>query len=190
VPLVSSLPPRFSKEEVKRFIAEFYNLTVTVNHLVSDIGQNFQIADQSCNEFVFKIANPEENKEMLDMQNKAMEHIAVNNKSINSPRVYKTVNGEEIGQVKNKDDMLYNARMLTYLSGIFLADVKYHSSDLLYSLGEKLGGMDKTLADFYHPAAYRYWHWDLKNAADLIPYTEKITDARKRSIAEYFFFAI
>ncbi|UCH66211.1 MAG: aminotransferase class III-fold pyridoxal phosphate-dependent enzyme, partial [Ignavibacterium sp.] len=187
MPLVSSLPPRFSKEEIKRYIAEFYNLTVTVNHLVGDIGQNFKIADQSGNEFVFKIANPEENKEMLDMQNKAMGYITVNNKSINSPMVYKTVNGEEIGQVKNKDDMLYNIRMLTYLSGIFLADVKYHSSDLLYSLGEKLGSMDKTLADFYHPVAYRYWHWDLKNAADLIPYTKKITDARKRSIAEYFF---
>lgn len=187
MPLVSSLPPRFSKEEVKKFIAGFYNLTVTVNHLVSDIGQNFHIADQSGNEFVFKIANPEENKEMLDMQNKAMGHITVNNKSINSPGVYKTVKSEEIVLVKNKDGMLYNARMLTYLPGIFLADVKYHSSDLLYSLGEKLGSMDRTLADFYHPAAYRYWHWDLKNAADLIPYTEKITDARKRSIAEYFF---
>jgi len=187
VPLVSSLPPRFSIEEVKKIVREIYDLTVTVNHLVSDIGQNFHIADQSGNEYVFKIANPEENKEMLDMQNKAMGHIAVNNKSINSPRIYKTVKGEEIVRVKNKDGLSYNARMLTYLPGIFLADVKYHSSDLLYSLGEKLGSMDKTLADFYHPAAYRYWHWDLKNAADLIPYTEKISDARKRSIAEYFF---
>ena len=39
MPLVSSLPPRFSKEEVKGFIAGFYNLTVTVKHLVSDIGK-------------------------------------------------------------------------------------------------------------------------------------------------------
>ena len=119
MPLVSSLPPRFSKEEVKRFIAEFYNLNVAVSQMVSDIGQNFQIVDQSGKEFVFKIANPEENKEMLDMQNKAMGHITVNNKSINSLRVYKTVNGEEITRVKNKDEMFYNARMLTYLSGIF-----------------------------------------------------------------------
>ena len=185
--LVSSLPPRFSKEEVKKIVKEIYDLDVKVNHLVSDIGQNFHIADQSGKEYVFKIANPEENKEMLDMQNKTMEHIADNNKSINSPRVYKTGKGEEIVLIKNKDGLSYNARMLTYLQGIFLSDVKYHSSDLLYSLGEKLGSMDKTLTDFYHPAAYRYWHWDLKNAADLIPYTEKIPDARKRSIAEYFF---
>jgi 4-aminobutyrate aminotransferase-like enzyme len=187
VTLVSSLPPRFSKEEVKIIVKEIYDLIVTVSPLVSDIGQNFHIIDQSGNEFVFKIANPEENKEMLDMQNKAMEHIAVNNKSIDSPRVYKTVKGEEIVQITNKDDILYYARMLTYLSGIFLADDMDHSRDLLNRLGEKLGSMDKTLADFYHPAAYRYWHWDLKNAADLIPYTEKITDTRKRSIVEYFF---
>ncbi|MGB5893270.1 MAG: aminotransferase class III-fold pyridoxal phosphate-dependent enzyme [Ignavibacteriaceae bacterium] len=187
MPLVSSLPPRFSKEEVKKIVKEIYDLIVTVSPLASDIGQNFHITYQSGNEFVFKIANPEENKEMLDMQNKAMRYIAINNKSINSPIVYKTVKSEEITRVKNKEDILYNARMLTYLPGIFLADVKYHSRDLLNSLGEKLGSMDKTLSDFYHPAAYRYWHWDLKNAADLIPYTEKITDARKRSIAEYFF---
>jgi len=187
VPLVSSLPPRFSKEEVKKYVNELYALSAKVSSLVSDIGQNFHITNQSGNEFVFKIANPEENKEMLDMQNKAMEYIAVNNKSINSPRVYKTVKGKEIEQVKNKDDMLYHVRMLTYLPGIFLADVKDHSRDLLNSLGEKLGSMDKTLSDFYHPGAYRYWHWDLKNAAELIPYTKKITDARKRSIAEYFF---
>jgi 4-aminobutyrate aminotransferase-like enzyme len=187
VPLINSLPPRFSKEDVKRFVAEFYKLTVTVNLLVSDIGQNFHIADQSGNEFVFKIANPEENKEMLDMQNKAMRHLSVNNKSITSPLVFKSVKGEEIVQVKNIDDLLYNARMLTYLQGIFLADVKDQSSDLLFSLGKKLGSMDKTLADFYHPASYRYWHWDLKNAADLIHYTKKISDAHNRSIAEYFF---
>jgi len=184
--LVKSLPPRFSKEEVKIFITELYDLTVTVSHLVSDIGQNFHIKDQSGKEFVFKIANSEENKEMLDMQNKAMEQLAVKNKSINSPRVYKTMKGEEIVLVKHKDKLLYNARMLTYLPGIFLADVKDHPRDLLYNLGKKLGSMDKTLADFYHPASHRYWHWDLKNAADLIQYTEKISDAHKRSIAEYF----
>ncbi len=60
MPLVSSLPPRFSKVEVKKIVKEFYELDVKVSHLVSDIGQNFHIADQSGNEFVFKIANPEE----------------------------------------------------------------------------------------------------------------------------------
>ena len=90
VSLVSSLPPRFSKEEVRKIVEELYELNVTVCPLVSDIGQNFHVADQSGNEFVFKIANPEENKEMLDMQNKTIEQIAINNKSINSPRVYKT----------------------------------------------------------------------------------------------------
>lgn len=187
MPLVSALPPRFSTEEVKKFVNQLYDLNVKVNPLVSDIGQNFHIVDQSGKEFVFKIANPEENMEMLDMQNKAMGHLSVNNKSIHSPIILKTVRCEEIEQVKKNDDIFYNARMLTYLPGIFLADVKDHSSDLLYSLGEKLGSMDKTLADFYHPAAYRYWHWDLKNAADLISDTDKITDARKRSTVEYFF---
>jgi Ser/Thr protein kinase RdoA (MazF antagonist) len=134
VSLVSSLPPRFSKEEVKKYVYELYGLSAKVNPLVSDIGQNFHIVDKSGKEFVFKIANPEENKEMLDMQNKAMGHLSVNNKSINSPMFYKTVMGEEIVRIKNKDDLSYNARMLTYLPGIFLADVNDHSSDLLLTV--------------------------------------------------------
>jgi len=47
VPLVSSLPPRFSIEEVKIFVNQLYDLAVTVRPLVSDIGQNFHITDQA-----------------------------------------------------------------------------------------------------------------------------------------------
>ncbi|MBT8378627.1 MAG: aminotransferase class III-fold pyridoxal phosphate-dependent enzyme [Ignavibacteria bacterium] len=185
--LVNTPPPLFSKEEITQLIRDNYNLNITIRPLVSDIGQNFHIIDHSGKEFVFKIANPEENKDMVDMQNRTMGHIALNNKSIKAPRVCKTKQGEEIVQIKHENDLSYYARMLTFLPGTFLADIKNHLPDLLYDFGMMLGSMDKTLEDFYHPAAYRYWHWDLKNALDLLPLTKKIIEPRNRSIAEYFF---
>ena len=49
-----------------------------------------------------------------------------------------------------------------------------------------LGSMDKTLADFHHPAAHRYWQWDLQHACDLNRSTKYIANAGRRSLAEYF----
>ena len=49
-------------------------------------------------------------------------------------------------------------RLLTYLPGVPLADVKPHTADLLAQIGRFLAQMDRSLLDFSHPAMRRDLH--------------------------------
>ncbi len=184
--MIKTLPPIFSIPEGQKFVKENYGKTVTGKNLFSDIGQNFHLTDESGKEYILKIANPAERKEMLDAQNQTIKYVAGNYKDINFQSIIRTLSGEEISTIIDKNGNKFLARLLTYLPGIFLADIHPHTPEMLKELGSKLGLMDKLLSDFYHPAANRYWHWDLKNATDLKRYTKHISHGKNRRIAEYF----
>jgi len=184
--IVESLPSRFSEEDVVRFAKDLYGLTVSVRRLVSDIGQNFHLTDESDREYIFKIANPAEREYMLEAQNRAVEYLAKHNKMVRCPRVLNTTSGKQIETIAEKDNKKYLVRLLTYLHGKFLGEVRPLTPEVLHSLGAFLGDMDKTLEGFHHPAADRYWHWDLKNASDINRYTNYIVNPRRRSLVEYF----
>ncbi|MFC2088302.1 aminotransferase class III-fold pyridoxal phosphate-dependent enzyme [Calditrichota bacterium] len=184
--IVKSLPANFDIEEIRLFAEKLYGIKASVKPMVSDIGQNFRLTHKSGNEYVFKIANPAERKEMLEAQNQAMEFVTKNCANIRCPQIIKTISGDQITTVASVKRNTYLARMLDYIPGKFLADVQLQTPQLLYKFGSVLGAMDKALSDFYHPAANRYWHWDLKNASDLIHYTDFITDRNNRRLVEYF----
>lgn len=184
--IVNSLPANFKIKEIRLFVEELYGIKVSVKPLVSDIGQNFHITEQSGNEYIFKIANPAESKDMLEAQNQAMNHVKSTCPNISCPEVVQAASGEQIVNITDSDGKTYSARMLQYIPGKFLANVQPHTDKLMYDFGSVLGLMDKALANFYHPASYRYWHWDLKNAIDLNEYTELIADRKTRRLVECF----
>jgi len=68
------------------------------------------------------------------------------------------LSGEEIVSVKS-----HFVRMVHYLPGVPLAEIRPHTSGLLHDLGRKLGQLAQALADFDHPAVHRDFHWDLAN---------------------------
>jgi 4-aminobutyrate aminotransferase-like enzyme/Ser/Thr protein kinase RdoA (MazF antagonist) len=98
---------------------------------------------------------------MLEAQNQVMGHLA---KHISfCPRVLQTANGEEITIVKSPDDKTHFVRLVTYLPGVPLGNVRPHSDELLYDLGYKIGQLTSALQGFDHPALHRDFHWDLAN---------------------------
>jgi 4-aminobutyrate aminotransferase-like enzyme len=176
---------RFGEEDVKRLAAELYGIRVSVKPLDSYWDQNFLVTDEKKNRFIFKIANPQENWDALDAQNKAMEHMA-GNKLVTWPEICPTKKGGTITPIQDPFGTVHWVRMLTYLPGTFLAYLDAHSPQLLEDFGRFLGSMDKTLASFHHPALYRYMTWDLKNTADLEDYLDDIEDIRLRNLVNYF----
>ena len=73
------------------------------------------------------------------------------------------VSGEETVPVQAQDGATHLVRLVHYLPGVPLAEVKPQPSALLRDLGRKLGELDRALADFDHPAVHRDFHWDLAN---------------------------
>ncbi|NIM13853.1 MAG: hypothetical protein GTO45_17555, partial [Candidatus Aminicenantes bacterium] len=79
--LKNSMISRFSVEEVKQLARDLYDIdcSVEVESLDSYTDQNFLLIEKKGDEenrFIFKIANPNENKDILEAQNLAMEHLA------------------------------------------------------------------------------------------------------------------
>ena len=179
-------PPNISETEVKRVALKYYDLKVTVRALVGDIGQNFHLTTDDGKEYVFKIANPAEILPILEAQNQVLERLAKLENNFQYPCIIPSLSGQQVFSVSATDDQNYNVRLLTFLPGTFLAETRPHNTEMLFSLGQMLGGMDKVLCEYHHPALDRYWHWDLKHALDLRHYLADISDARNRSLADYW----
>ena len=92
-------PPDFSQKEVQNLVEEHFKIVGSVKSLVSDRDQNFLINSPS-GDFIFKISNSMESKDVLDMQNNAIRHIKDNDSDIELTYPQISNNGEEIIEIK------------------------------------------------------------------------------------------
>ena len=115
--IISKNPPCFSKNEIKQIVLSNFDFTIDINPLVSDIGQNFHLTTLDGEQFVFKIANPDESFEMLEAQNQTLLHLAQSELEFEFPRIIPAKSGDHIISVQSEDGQKYNGRMLTFLPG-------------------------------------------------------------------------
>lgn len=143
----------------------------TARRLPSERDQNFLLADDFGQLVVLKIANASESREFLEAQNAVLGYL--------SDRVpfCQLVIGE-IGEFQG-----HFVRLLTYLPGVPLAEIKPHTPGLLNDLGQKLGQLSRALADFDHPAVHRDFHWDLANGNRIVnEYAPLVADVKLREL--------
>jgi len=175
------------EQDARRIAKELYGIIASARTLPSERAQNFYLQDETGKEFVLKISNSGEDKDVLDFQNKVMEHFIEQNESPLCPATYTTISGEQITSIKSNDDFKHYVRLLTYLLGIPLAHVPHHSPELLNNYGQTLATLDKSLQGFPHPAMHRELYWDLKNASNTINnHITRIENREKRGIVQHF----
>ena len=183
---VVQFAPRLDEAEATRLARTLYGVEVSARPLPSERDQNFYLKDTASGEFVLKIANATETLEILDFQNKAMEHLAAHSSALAVPSVRKTLQGESIARVVGADGQTHFVRLLSYLPGRVLAASRPHNDDLLQSLGRQVAEMDRAFRGFSHPAMHRDFPWDLKSALWIRKQLPRFSDSRKRSIVERF----
>ncbi len=179
--------PHFTAREGERLAGDLYGISGSAREMPSERDQNFRIRVGSGAEYVLKIASAADSIDVLDMQNKAMEHVGREVPSIHCPRVCWTRAGEKIARVAGTDGRIHFVRMLTWLSGRFFADVKPHSPRLLRSIGRLFGSVDAALAGFSHPAAQRRLKWDLRDAGRILrACLTHMPDPSRHALIEHF----
>ena len=169
-PLVQRAP-HFSLEDAARIAWELYGIRADAASLPSERDQNFRVGD-----FVLKIANAEETREILDMQSKALAHLA----AASTELVWSRVAGE-LAQVEG-----HYVRLLTWVEGTCLADVRPHDPELLGSLGRALAQTANALQSFSHPAAHRTLYWDLAQFATARQHLPLLSAARRALVEPLF----
>ncbi len=168
--------PRFEVEAAAEIAAEFFGIRASGRPLPSERDQNFLLTDGAGEKFVLKIANALESAAFLEAQNAVLNHVGKQVEFCQS--LVAGVSGEEIVRVAT-----YFVRLVRYLPGVPLAEIRPHSSELLRDLGRKLGKLAQALKDFDHPAVHRDFHWDLSNGNRVInEYAPLIEDAALREL--------
>jgi len=183
---VNNHQPIFTIEDAKRIAFELYGLRAEAYKLPGERDCNFHLETEAGEEFVLKIAPAVEQSDILDLQNKALEHLVAHDPSLLLPQVRVTAGGETIATVTSADNTMHFVRLLTYVPGRVLAETGPHTPELLHSLGSMMGKMDRALQDFTHPAAHRILKWDLQRTLWIRDYLQYIEQAERRAIVERF----
>src|SRR5689334_18411011 len=149
--------PRLTEAEAVTLARDLYGMAVSASPLPSERDQNFLLQDSHGKRFVLKLANGEEDQQVLDFQNRAWDWLA--GKGCIAPGLIPARDGARIGRSSG-----HLVRLFSWIDGQPLADIRSRTPELLASLGAALAGIDAALVGFSHPAMNRDLHWDIRHA--------------------------
>ena len=166
-------PPAFTKSEIADIARKHYRITGDIDELFSDRDQNF-IVTNSKDSYIIKIYNQMENRPTIDLQEDIVNHILKVEPAMKLPKQI----GPTITLQKNNQSFII--RLLEYLEGKFLSDIKLSSNDYI-KVGMFLGRLSKGLNGYNHPAAHREFDWDARQVGlmkDKLKFVESSGDRK------------
>jgi 4-aminobutyrate aminotransferase-like enzyme/Ser/Thr protein kinase RdoA (MazF antagonist) len=193
--LESRVAQAIIEAEASRLASELYGLQTVARALPGEYDANFHLSSSAVpnsqtsaagQEFVLKVMHPAREESFIDMQCRALQHLAQRAPQLSLPRVVPARSGKHFTTIRAADGSARFVWLLTFVQGTTLAKVRPHTSQLLEGLGRQLGEMDAALQDFSHPAAHRELKWDLSRAGWIEEYLEHIQGAARRALVEKF----
>jgi 4-aminobutyrate aminotransferase-like enzyme/Ser/Thr protein kinase RdoA (MazF antagonist) len=176
-----------TEAEATQLAREVFGVEADARALPGEYDDNFHLTAKDGRGYVLKVMHAGRERSFVDMQCRALQHLASRAPHLAVPRVCPAPNGAAFQNVLVADGSERLAWLLTFLPGTVLADVKPHEPELLEGLGRLLGEMDAALQDFSHPSVERELKWDLTRAAWIRDYLHHIRDASRRKLVEQFF---
>ena len=156
------MPPA-SIEDAEALARDRFGLAASAKALTGERDRNFHLLAEDGAEYVLKIAHPAEDVGVLDLQDRALEHIALRDPSLPVPRVRRAGTGETVTwETPGLTPRV--VRVLTYLDGSPWRSSP-HEAAQRRGIGEFLARLDLALADFRHPHETHDLLWDLQHAA-------------------------
>ena len=175
-----------SVEAAARVAREVYSLTGGIRLLPGEYDDNFHFTIPDGRAFVLKIMHPAREDSFVDMQCRALAHLAAKAPHLALPRVIPNGHGAFFTRLALEDDTSRLVWMLSFLPGSTLAESRPLSPLLLESLGRLLGEIDQALLDFRHPATQRFLKWDLSRSNWARDYLGHISEPGRRALAKKF----
>jgi 4-aminobutyrate aminotransferase-like enzyme/Ser/Thr protein kinase RdoA (MazF antagonist) len=178
--------PPLAPADASRIVQEVFALDATARSLPGEYDNNFHLQTSDGREFVVKLMHPDRQESFVDMQCRALAHLAARAPHLSLPRVVPTLKGHLFSRSRAEDGSTRLVWLLTFLPGQTLAEAKPHSLELLGSLGGLLAEIDKALLDFSHPATDCELKWDLSRSLWAREYIDHIKDGHRSALAQHF----
>ena len=175
--------PEFPDSHVANILREGYGIEGELHRFTSERDQNMRVSTDD-GTFLFKICNTDEDPEVIDLQIAALHQIAQRDPDLPVPRALPTLNGAETGLVAGPDGRRHYVRLMTYVPGDMIR--RHPEADthaLRRDTGATLARLDLALRGLFHPASNQQHPWKMSAIADLLPYTEHISDSDARTMA-------
>jgi 4-aminobutyrate aminotransferase-like enzyme/Ser/Thr protein kinase RdoA (MazF antagonist) len=184
--LQSRVAQPITETEASNLARELYGIEASAKSLPGEYDDNFHLIARDQQQFVLKVMHPARDVAFVDMQARALQHLAEKLPQQQLPRVIKNTDGQLFKRVPSNDSTERIVWLLTYIEAPVLAHVNPQSPELLASVGHLLGQIDGALADFDHPAAHRDLQWDSARAAWIAGHLDAIEDLTRRGILKKF----
>jgi 4-aminobutyrate aminotransferase-like enzyme/Ser/Thr protein kinase RdoA (MazF antagonist) len=176
-------PPVFTLLDAERVAVDVFGVNGAASPLVSERDQNFKITSDDGRGFVLKIGNPADDPGVLDMQTRAMLHVARTDPSLPVMRLVSTKDDAHQAHLNGPDGRSSIARLVTLLPGRTMEPDELRL-DTLYAFGVASARLGRALRGFFHPSAGHPLLWNVKHALELRPLVEHIPDATRRAVVD------
>jgi 4-aminobutyrate aminotransferase-like enzyme/Ser/Thr protein kinase RdoA (MazF antagonist) len=179
--------PRFTAAEAERVAEDAFGLTATAMPLPSERDQNFLLRRGDGMQFVLKIARSGEENAVLECQNATLQRLGSTTSAFRFSRPLPSRAGRLIETMRDHAGREHCVRLVDYIAGVPLAQLRRHPPAVLEGVGRLLGATDRALLDFVHAAAHRELYWDLRRATAVIArYGVAVTDPRRQAWLQHF----
>ena len=175
-----------SEAEAVRLARELYGLETVARTLPGEYDDNFRLTSADGRAFVLKVMHPAREHSFIDLQCRALTHLAQRAPQLPLPRVMPNRGGDLFTSIAAADGSTRLVWLLTFLNGKVLAEVRPRTTELLGDLGRFLGEIDAALQSFMHPAAQRELKWDSARAGWIKDYIKHIDDSKRRALVKKF----
>ncbi len=142
MPLEARVAELTTEAKAVRLARELYGLEATSRALPGEYDENFRLTAANRREFVLKVMHPAREHSFIDLQCRALTHLAQRAPQLPLPRVTPDRNGELFCSIAAADGSKRLVWLLTFVDGTILAEVRPHTAELLGDLGRFLGEMD------------------------------------------------
>ncbi|MCH8908261.1 MAG: phosphotransferase, partial [Candidatus Heimdallarchaeota archaeon] len=159
--------PKISIALATEFLWDHYSVKGQVKPLPAESDQNFLVITDKNLKFILKIHFEIKFEDFFRFQNTVLNSLCDTATNKSFPQVVKSIHGEELIEV-SVSDSVYLIRLLTYVSGTALALFQPKDRDVLRTLGETLGYLDKRLQLIDHSSLEASFTWDLEYASEII----------------------
>jgi len=165
-------------EAVEGLLRSAYGLAGCCRLLPGEYDLNIHV-ETGAGAYLLKIMRPGCDPAFVEMQIRALAHLAEDAPELPLQRVVPTRDGASTAVLAEAGgDRL--AWLLTFLPGRVMASVRPHTPALREGIGAALGRLDAALTGFEHPALDRELKWNLCRATWILPHLKLIDDPRRR----------
>jgi 4-aminobutyrate aminotransferase-like enzyme/Ser/Thr protein kinase RdoA (MazF antagonist) len=181
---LASAPPAFDDQVARQILRDSFGVTASaLAPLAGERDQNLRVDTAGGQSFLFKISNPADGCQIVEMQDAALRHIEQVDPGLPVMLPLPGTAGEPWVDVPGPDGRTYPARLFTFLPGRVTPNTVL-TTEAIRSFGQTVARLGRALRGFIHPAADYEILWDITRAPTLRPLLTHISEPARRAQVE------